>query len=195
MRKAFSLFVFSLFISNSFAQNVSVINGEGLSAKEFMWSYKKSHNGNTSVNQAELLNYLKQYINFKLKVLDAKDMGLDKNPLYKEEIKTYETALKAHNKITKGKKDVEYLLNEYRDGVLMFNVSEQKIWNKAQNDEQALNNFYAERKTDYIKPLNDIRGEVIADYQQSLEDKWIKELKLKYNIKINENELNKLAKP
>lgn len=160
-----------------------------------MWAYKKSHNGSTSATYGDLLNYLKQYINFKLKVLDAKEMGLDKKPSYKEEVKTYETTLKTHNKVNYGKKDVEYLLNEYREGVLMFNISEQKIWNKAQEDEQAINDFYTLHKTNYDKPLTEIRGQVIADYQLSLEEDWIKKLKEKYNIKINENELNKLAKP
>lgn len=160
-----------------------------------MWAYKKSHNGSTNATYSDLLSYLNLYINFKLKVLDAKEMGLDKSEAYKEETRAYEMALKKRNKATRGKKDADYLLNEYREGVLMFNVSEQKIWNKAQDDEQAINQFYNLHKTSYDKPLNEIRGQVIADYQQSLEDEWIKKLKEKYSIKINENELNKLAKP
>ena len=39
-----------------------------------------------------------------------------------------------------------------------------------------------------------MRGAVIADYQQRLEEKWLKSLKQKYQIKINESELKKLAK-
>ena len=76
----------------------------------------------------------------------------------------------------------------------MFNVSEQKIWNKAQEDEQAINEFYAKNQKNYNKPLSDVRGAVIADYQLSLEEKWLKSLKQKYEIKINESELKRLAK-
>ncbi|TCD21111.1 hypothetical protein EZ456_19390 [Pedobacter psychrodurus] len=194
VRKAYCLFVFSFIYSVSFAQNVAVINGKSISAKEFMWAYKKSHNGNVSAAYDTLQAYLNLYINFKLKVLDARDMGLDKNANYQEEIKTYENALATHKKAGVSSKDHDFLLNEYREGVLMFNVSEQKIWNKAQEDEQAITEFYTKNQQNYNKPLSEVRGEVIADYQLSLEEKWLKGLKQKYQIKINENELKKLAK-
>jgi hypothetical protein len=194
VRKAYCLFIFSFIYSISFAQNVAVVNGKSISAKEFMWAYKKSHNGNISAAYDTLQAYLNLYINFKLKVLDARDMGLDKNASYQEEIKTYEDALTTHKKVGVSNKDRDFLLNEYREGVLMFNVSEQKIWNKAQEDEQAINEFYIKDQQNYKKPLSEVRGEVIADYQLSLEDKWLKSLKQKYQVRINENELKKLAK-
>ena len=194
VRKAYCLFIFSFIYSISFAQNVAVVNGKSISAKEFMWAYKKSHNGNISAAYDTLQTYLNLYINFKLKVLDARDMGLDKNASYQEEIKTYEDALTTHKKVGVSNKDRDFLLSEYREGVLMFNVSEQKIWNKAQEDEQAILDFYTKNQQNYNKPLSEVRGEVIADYQLSLEDKWLKSLKQKYQVKINENELKKLAK-
>ncbi|RYD77831.1 MAG: hypothetical protein EOP55_08395 [Sphingobacteriales bacterium] len=180
--------------SSSFAQNVAVINSKPVSSKEFMWAYKKSHNGNAAANYNDLLSYLNLYINFKLKVLDAKEMALDKNATYQEEVKTYETALEMHKKVTNSGKDHEYLLNEYKEGVLMFNVSEQKIWNKAQEDEQGIEEFYNKNKQNYNKSLNEVRGDVIADYQQKLEENWLNKLKNKYSVKVNENELRKLAK-
>lgn len=194
VKKAYCLFVFSFICSISFAQNVAVVNGKSISVKEFMWAYKKSHNGNVSAAYDTLQAYLNLYINFKLKVLDAREMGLDKNASYQEEIKTYEDALATHKKVGVSSKDQDFLLNEYREGVLMFNVSEQKIWNKAQEDEQAINEFYTKNQQNYNKPLSEVRGEVVADYQLSLEEKWLKSLKQKYQIKINENELKKLAK-
>lgn len=195
VKKAYSLFVFSFICSYSFAQNVAVINGKPISTKEFIWSYKKSHNGSVSTDYADLASYLNLYLNFKLKVLDAREMGLDKNPVYQEEIKTYETALETRKKTSVNSKNHDFLLNEYREGVLMFNVSEQKIWNKAQDDEQAIKDFYRNNKKDYKEPLSEIKGLVIADYQQSLEENWLKSLKQKYQVKVNENELKKLAKP
>ncbi len=194
VRKAYCLFIFSFIYSISFAQNVAVVNGKSISAKEFMWAYKKSHNGNMSAAYDTLQTYLNLYINFKLKVLDARDMGLDKNASYQEEIKTYEDALTTHKKVGVSNKDRDFLLNEYREGVLMFNVSEQKIWNKAQEDEKAIHDFYNQNQQHYNKPLSEVRGEVIADYQLSLEDKWLKSLKQKYQVKVNENELKKLAR-
>lgn len=194
LKKAYCLFIFSIIFSYSFAQNVAAINGKSISIKEFLWAYKKSHNGISSTDYASLENYLNLYINFKLKVLDARETGLDKNSIYQEEIKTYETALVAHKKTDARHKDQDFLLNEYKEGVLMFNISEKKIWNKAQDDEQALQEFYNKNQQNYNKPLSDVRGQVIADYQQSLEENWLKGLRQKHQIKINEQELRKLAK-
>ncbi|WP_316831359.1 hypothetical protein [Pedobacter aquatilis] len=194
MRKAYCLFVFSLLCSSLFAQNVASISNKPLSSKEFMWAYKKSHNGNTSSNYNDLLAYLNLYINFKLKVLDAREMGMDKQTDYQDEVKTYENALETHKKVNSSGKEHDYLLNEYKEGVLMFNISEQKIWSKAQDDEPGLADFYTKNKQNYNKPLDEIRGEVIADYQIKLEENWLGSLREKYSVKINENELRKLAK-
>lgn len=60
-----------------------------------MWFYKKNHGGTANVSTKDLEAYLNQYINFKLKVLDAKEMGLDTDTAYLAEIKNYETTLAA----------------------------------------------------------------------------------------------------
>ncbi|MCC5946767.1 MAG: peptidylprolyl isomerase [Bernardetiaceae bacterium] len=44
------------------------------------------------------------------------------------------------------------------------------------------------------KPLNKIRGIVIADYQKYLDDAWTAELQEKYPIKLNEKALKKMIK-
>jgi peptidyl-prolyl cis-trans isomerase SurA len=44
------------------------------------------------------------------------------------------------------------------------------------------------------KELKDIRGMVIADYQDFLEKEWVKNLRSKYEVKINQDVLNKLTK-
>lgn len=45
-----------------------------------------------------------------------------------------------------------------------------------------------------FKELSEIRGSVIADFQQSLEESWIANLKHKHKVKIYKRVLNKLAK-
>ncbi len=42
------------------------------------------------------------------------------------------------------------------------------------------------------KKLDDIRGQVTADYQDNLEKQWIKELREKYPVKINQDALSKI---
>jgi peptidyl-prolyl cis-trans isomerase SurA len=42
------------------------------------------------------------------------------------------------------------------------------------------------------KQLEDVKGQVISDYQNFLEKEWIKELKSKYNVNINNDALSKI---
>lgn len=195
IRKAFFIVSLNLFAFQVFAQNVAVVNGAGISSKEFMWVYKKNHTGVTHPTYQDLSTYLDLYINFKLKVADAKAMKMDVDTNYKQEIEGYERALKTQKKISTKSAEYGYILNEYREGVLMFNVSEQKIWNKAQDDDAELRSFYQKNSVNYGgKSFDEIRGQIISDYQQFLEAEWIKNLKTKYSVKVNSDELKKLAK-
>ncbi len=45
-----------------------------------------------------------------------------------------------------------------------------------------------------LKSLDDAKGYIIADYQEFLEDKWIKSLEKQYPVKINEKVFNKMIK-
>ncbi len=185
-----------LFFGNAlYAQDVAVINGQPVKAAEFLWVYNKNNAQATKRNYKELSDYLNLYVNFKLKVAEAKALGLDLQDSYKEEISGYEQALRTLGKAAKQPQEYTYIMNEYREGVLMFNISEQKIWNKVSDDEQALKAFYIRQQKEYDgKKFDDIRGQLVEDYQQQLEKDWIKELKAKYTIKINQAELKKLAK-
>jgi peptidyl-prolyl cis-trans isomerase SurA len=174
------------------------------------------------------------------------------------------------------------LMDEYHDGMLLFDISEKKIWQKASADTAGLEKFYEINRQKYLWPerfkgkiiqcfnpavrdqaeeyfemgypvnevydilhlppgslsvregswaknedpvvdyyfwkgqrpddwtdrtgflsgklvgpepklLNEVRGYHIADYQQYLEDQWIKELRSKYPVKINKKLLKTLA--
>jgi len=95
-----------------------------------------------------------------------------------------------------GNKDSEYknILQEYKEGLLLFDLMENKIWNKASMDEVGLNKFYLSHKNKYGKELDEIRGQVISDYQDELEKEWIKDLRKKNTIKVKEKVLRKLKK-
>lgn len=195
MKKAFSVLFFAASGSFLYAQSVATINSNPVSSKEFLWVYKKNHVGQTSLDYKDLAAYLDLYVNFKLKVAEAKSLGLDANEDYKKEIAGYEEALKAQNKIAVNTPEYNYIMNEYREGVLMFNVCEQKIWGKAQEDDAKLKSYYANNSKKYEgKTFEEIRGQVVGDYQEQLETDWINSLRAKYKIKINQAELKKMAK-
>jgi peptidyl-prolyl cis-trans isomerase SurA len=45
------------------------------------------------------------------------------------------------------------LMKEYRDGILLFELTDQMVWNKAVKDTAGLRAFYNERKTKYMWPV------------------------------------------
>ena len=45
--------------------------------------------------------------------------------------------------------DFRYLMQEYHDGILLFNISEEKIWNYAVEDSAGLEKFYENHKNKY----------------------------------------------
>jgi peptidyl-prolyl cis-trans isomerase SurA len=178
--------------------------------------------------------------------------------------------------------DFKSLMEEYHDGMLLFDISEKKIWQRASSDTTGLEKFYEINKQKYLWPerfkgivvqcfdpgirdnvegylemgisidevndmlhlrpgsitgrkgawvknedpvvdfyywngprpadwstrtgflsgklvgpepklLNEVRGYHIADYQQYLEDQWIKELRKKYSVKSNKKLLKTLG--
>jgi peptidyl-prolyl cis-trans isomerase SurA len=45
--------------------------------------------------------------------------------------------------------DFRYLVNEFHDGILLFDISEKKIWNRVQEDSAGLVKYYEEHKQNY----------------------------------------------
>lgn len=160
-----------------------------------MWVYKKNHSGNSNAAYADLDSYLNLYINFKLKALDARSQNLQNDSSYIAEVKNYEMALLSQKRMSRRNAEYELIMAEYKDAVLMFTLSENRIWNRAQNDNEQLHKFYDDNITAYqSKEFREVKAQVISDYQKSLEEQWIKELRQKYKVTINTQELRKLAK-
>ncbi len=85
------------------------------------------------------------------------------------------------------------ITKEYENGILLFELSEQKVWKKSMEDKLGLANFYQIHQSKYSsKDFNAIKGLVISDYQNFLENEWLKELRSIYKVKINKKTLNKL---
>ncbi len=91
--------------------------------------------------------------------------------------------------------EYSYTLQEYQEGLLLFELMQQKIWDKSAKDTLGLQNFFNERKSTYnAKELQEIRGKVISDYQTFLEDEWIAKMKKESVITIRKRQLKKLIK-
>jgi peptidyl-prolyl cis-trans isomerase SurA len=46
--------------------------------------------------------------------------------------------------------EFRYLMNEFHDGILLFDISGRNVWNKSQDDSTGLRKFYEENKTKYL---------------------------------------------
>lgn len=86
-----------------------------------------------------------------------------------------------------------HTLTEYEDGLLLFELMQQKIWNKSSKDSIGLKKYYKDNITKYnSKELKTIKGEVMNDYQTFLETNWIADLRKKSTVKTNKKQLKKL---
>jgi peptidyl-prolyl cis-trans isomerase SurA len=46
--------------------------------------------------------------------------------------------------------DFRYLMNEFHDGILLFEISGKKIWNKISDDSAGIRQFYEDNKNEYL---------------------------------------------
>lgn len=91
--------------------------------------------------------------------------------------------------------EYKYTLQEYKDGLLLFDLMKMKIWDKAQNDQDAMKEYFEKNQSKYnTTDITSVKGEVINDYQNYLESEWITSLKSKNEIKIKKKVLKKLKK-
>ena len=92
------------------------------------------------------------------------------------------------------------LMEEFYDGMVLYEINSQKVWLKAIEDTVGLAQYYETHKNQYMgssesgvaepKPLSEVRSAVITDYQNYLDAQWVNELKQKYPVKINEDAFN-----
>lgn len=93
--------------------------------------------------------------------------------------------------------DFKELVNEYHDGMILYEINSQKVWTQAITDTVGLNQFYEKIKKNHpvdpnadpveYKSLNQIKAIVITEYQNYLDELWINELRMKYPVVINED--------
>lgn len=94
--------------------------------------------------------------------------------------------------------EFKFQYEEYRDAILLLQITKQNVWLKAENDKQGLENFFNENKKKYISENNDkvsieiVYNVVLSDYQEYLMAKWIAELQQKYKVQIFEDVLKSI---
>ncbi|MBN2775440.1 MAG: peptidylprolyl isomerase [Prolixibacteraceae bacterium] len=249
---------------NNLKNNTSVLNennSEEMSEELFVAD-------NIKYNLNSFISFVKnQYPT--LKEIESGNLSMYFNNWVEKELTDYEDS-----KLEEKYPDFRYLMQEYHDGILLFNISDEKIWSYASKDSAGLEEYYNSHKGKYlwgerfkgtiircrdietrnevdnyfsdgltvqeirdivnkesdrvvieegiweensnaiinyyvwdgekpdgfddmleyirgdmVKPeaklLNEARGLYLSDYQVFLEEKWVKQLRSKYDIKVN----------
>jgi len=96
--------------------------------------------------------------------------------------------------------EYRYIYNEYKEGLMLFDLMQNEVWNKAKEDTIGLKSYFKNNKslfkiTNKTNPLyEDIPGEVISKYQIIFENNWIRTLRKKNTIFIDKKVLKKIKK-
>lgn len=237
--------------------------------------------GDESYNQQEFAEFLEKHQSINSKESIETFVNQTFNKFVDEKVIEYEDA-----RLEDKYPEFKALVKEYRDGILLFELTDQMVWSKAIKDTTGLKKFYEAHKDDYMwgnridatmvssstpadvekgrdlvesgmdpdqltsvmvneknldvkvkekkfakgenefvdqikwkkgisqvvygdngdaaffivhekvgpepKTLSEARGLITADYQNYLEKEWIKELRKKYTVKVNEDVLSEL---
>ena len=86
--------------------------------------------------------------------------------------------------------DFSNIMDEYRDGLLLFDLMEKEIWTKAKTDTLGLKNFYESNKANYVWK-DRVESNVFSSTKMDVIKKVEGYLKKKKTIEFIKSELNK----
>ncbi len=127
------------------AKNTSISNDDFFSAFESNTTPVASMN-NWSFTTSDFINKLKGNRQFTQNRRASMIEKLSKS-IIEDEIIAYEKT-QLENKYP----EYKYLLSEYHDGLLIFEISQKEIWNKAAEDSIGIQKYYENHKTNYFYP-------------------------------------------
>ena len=86
-------------------------------------------------------------------------------------------------------------LQEYKEGLLVFDIMQKRVWNKSVTDSIGMQTYFNTHKAKYtFSKVSTNKGMVMNDYQHYLEKKMEEYLKRKYAVKVKKRILKKLIK-
>ena len=112
--------------------------------------------------------------------------------LYKKFI-NYNILEEYKNNLEKENSDYRFVIKEYREGLLLFNLMQDNIWTLKDSDSTNLKKFFNENRNKYIS-FEDDRGKIIGDFQQLKESLWLDDLKSKHKVILNKKNIKRLRK-
>ena len=143
-------------------------------------------------------NKILKYIDFatflednqkKYNIISTKDLVYD---LYKRFI-DYNALEFYKNNLENENDEYRFVINEYREGLLLFNLMQEKIWTLKDSDTINLREFYNDNINKYLS-FEDDRGKIIGDFQKFQETNWLNNLRSKHKVVINKKAVKRLRK-
>ena len=138
----------------------TLLDGQTLSDSTFIADAAKLNKPLLSVvdkkfSQADFASYLKK--NKSSEKTTASDIIDEKfNSFIDSELLAYEDS-----QLEKKHDDFRFLMQEYHDGILLFEVSNQEVWDRASKDTEGLEQFFAKNKANYKWDKEHYKGRVI----------------------------------
>jgi peptidyl-prolyl cis-trans isomerase SurA len=131
--------------------NDSVFKAEAAKLNKPLFSF-----AGKNYSQANFADYLKKYSNSDKSI--ASEMIDEKLKAFTDaELLAYEDT-----QLEKKYDDFRFLMNEYHDGILLFEVSNNEVWEKASKDTEGLAKYFNNHKADYTWKEPHYKGRVIS---------------------------------
>lgn len=98
--------------------------------------------------------------------------------------------------LAKADEAMKYLIQEYHDGLLLFEICNREVWEKAAADSVGQMKWYKKyRKKRYgKKKYEEVKAEVTTDWQVEMEKRWVAGLHKRYDVKIYDEVLKTVNK-
>ncbi len=143
-------------------------------------------NNDKKYSSVSFLKYAenKQKLGLKLKPISTLVTKLY-NDFIDEELNTYYDANLETEFV-----EFKYVMDEYRDGLLLFDLMEKEIWDKAKTDSVGLADFYVKNAQKY-QWKNRIQADIFSSTKKEVIEKVQKLLKQKKSIEVIKDEVNK----
>lgn len=206
MKKVILLSIAVTVIFYAFTQdNVLLkIDDEKITLEEFLHIYKKNNTSENAMSLEAMEEYMELFINFKLKVHEAKQMGLDTSRSFRNELQGYRTQL-AQPYLTDKSVEEELIREAYermkydvKTSHILFRVAEEALpkdtleaFNKAHKVYQKLN--YGADFTEMAKKYSE--DESVANNNGNLGYRTVFGLVYPYETVMYETPVGEFSKP
>tara|TARA_B100000809_G_scaffold199394_1_gene199378 strand:- start:5713 stop:7665 length:1953 start_codon:yes stop_codon:yes gene_type:complete len=119
-----------------------------LKYNKLMFGYYAEDGDKFEFTQLDFANYIqdKKYRGDKKKNISIQ---VEINRMYKDIVNKKGVEFK-DTRLVKTNQEFRLLMQEYRDGILLFDLTDEKVWSKAVKDSAGLYNFYEKNKADYM---------------------------------------------